>query len=33
MQAGVSVLSEYAPLLLNPAEMGSHHADFHPDGM
>ena len=30
---GESVLSEYAPLLLNPAEMGSHHADFHPDGV
>lgn len=30
---GESVLSEYAPLLLNPAVMGSHHADFHPDGI
>ena len=30
---GESVLSEYAPLLLNTAEMGSHHADFHPDGV
>jgi len=30
---GESVLSEYAPFLLNPAEMGSHHADFHPDGV
>lgn len=30
---GESVLSDYAPLLLNPAEMGSHHADFHPDGV
>ena len=33
MITGESVLSEYAPLLLNPAEMGSHHADFHPDGV
>ena len=30
---GESVLGDYAPLLLNPAEMGSHHADFHPDGV
>ena len=30
---GESVLSEYAPFLLNPAVMGSHHADFHPDGI
>ena len=30
---GEAVLSEYAPSLLNPAVMGSHHADFHPDGI
>jgi 6-phosphogluconolactonase (cycloisomerase 2 family) len=30
---GEAVLSDYDPTLLNPAEMGSHHADFHPDGV
>lgn len=30
---GEAVLSDYAPGLLNPAVMGSHHADFHPDGV
>ena len=28
-----AVLSDYAPDILDPAEMGSHHADFHPDGV
>jgi hypothetical protein len=30
---GEAVLSDYDPENLNPAEMGSHHADFHPDGV
>jgi len=30
---GEAVLSDYASEILNPAEMGSHHADFHPDGV
>lgn len=30
---GESVLSDYAPELLDPAVMGSHHAAFHPDGV
>jgi len=29
---GEAVLSDYDPAL-DPAEMGSHHADFHPDGV
>jgi len=29
---GEAVLSDYDPALL-PSEMGSHHADFHPDGV
>ena len=29
---GEAVLRDHAPEILNPAEMGSHHADFHPDG-
>ena len=30
---GEAVLSDYDTELLNPAEMGSHHASFHPDGI
>lgn len=30
---GEAVLSDYDPELLDPAEMGSHHAAFHPDGV
>jgi len=30
---GEAVLSDYDPTLLNPADLGSHHADFHPDGV
>jgi DNA-binding beta-propeller fold protein YncE len=30
---GEAILSDFAPDILNPAEMGSHHADFHPDGV
>ena len=30
---GEAVLSDYDPENLDPTEMGSHHADFHPDGV
>ena len=30
---GEAVLSDYDPENLDPAVMGSHHADFHPDGV
>jgi DNA-binding beta-propeller fold protein YncE len=30
---GEAVLSDYDPEILDPAVMGSHHADFHPDGV
>jgi len=30
---GEAVLSDYDPASLFPEEMGSHHADFHPDGV
>lgn len=33
VRTGKTVLSHYDPQLLDPAVMGAHHADFHPDGV
>lgn len=33
MAIGEAVLSDYDPVNLDPSVMGSHHADFHPDGV
>ena len=33
VRTGNAVLSHYDPQLLDPAVMGAHHADFHPDGV
>jgi hypothetical protein len=32
-KTGEAILAEYDRNLLDPKEMGSHHADFHPDGI
>lgn len=33
VKTGSVILADYAPRLLDPAAMGAHHADFHPDGV
>ncbi|HID81422.1 MAG TPA: hypothetical protein EYH06_03755 [Chromatiales bacterium] len=33
VKTGEVILSDYDPELLDPAVMGAHHADFHPDGI
>ena len=33
VRTGSVILADYDPQLLDPAVMGAHHADFHPDGV
>lgn len=33
IKTGEAILSDYDPEMLDPAEMGAHHADFHPNGI